>query len=215
MGFPAQLDKNDPAFPHDDTVSHFAAKELLILLRISVALGIAATAVTMATFWFWAWVPAVILLVCFAALLLCHNVEQRTRREKFEQELAVWREREAELRMTQLADPAAPPEAGHSPDEAAPTSELDIVPMPVLKREMWMGVEIVVGLGLAAVGVVIAGLVTGHLERDLVLLATGLFVVYGAFVMGPVWLGWFGDVDEAERRKEQPERTPVARAQFR
>jgi len=192
MGFPAQIDRTDLHFPDDDNISHFAAKEFQIALRIIAVLAIVGTAVLMALFPFWGWIPGVLVLAfAYLGLFISGSIEQRTRRAKFEQQSQQHR---AELshQLHQEAD---------SPIGANLLAEDDehFIPPRLLKREGIIGAEILIGLGLAAIALVIVGLWKGALPWELVAIAIGLIVAYGFLVMAPIWLGWLTDEQEQAR----------------
>ncbi len=191
MGFPAQIDRDDLRFPDDDNITHFAAREFQIVLRVFVVLAIIATAVVMATFWFWAWVPALVLFLAYLGLFLTTSVERRTRRERYERQMHEHREN--------LAHETHP--QADTPIEASLLAEDDehFTPTRLLKREGMIGIEILIGLGLAAAALVIVGGLKGILAWELVAIAGGLIVAYGLLVMAPVWLGWFTDEEEIAR----------------
>jgi len=195
MGFPAQLDQRDPHFPDDDTVSHFAVREVQIVMRVFVALSIAATAVVMATFWFWAWVPAVVLLLAYVALIAVNSLERKTAVARFEHAT-----REHQESMAHALDPQA-----DTLVEAALTArhESQFTPLRVVRKVGVIGVEIVVGVALAAIGLAFI-----LLPLELVLLGGVLFFFYMLFVMAPVWLGWMSDVEAVETGKRSNEHIP-------
>lgn len=199
MGFPAQLDRDDLHFPDDDRVSHFAAREFQIILRGVAILAMVSTAVMMATFWFFAWVPTLVLLLCYVGLAVINQVEQRTRVERYERESHRHR---AEL-AHELDPEADTPLAG----QLLARDEEHFTPMPLLRKEGVIGLEIVIGLALTAVALVIVGIVSGSLPGELVAIAGGLIFCYGFMAMAPVWLGWVGDMEEEERDKMGNEST--------
>lgn len=191
MGFPAQIDRTDLHFPDNDNISHFAAKEFQVSLRIVVVLSIVATAVLMVLFPFWGWIPAVILAMAYVALFLIDSVEGRTRRSQYEHQSQAHR---TELAHQMHMDADTPLEASFlAQDDEHFTSAA------LLKREGIIGAEILIGLGLAAVALVVVGVWKGSLPWELVSIALGLIVAYGFLVMAPVWLGWFTDEEEQAR----------------
>lgn len=198
MGFPAQLDHDNLHFPDDDTISHFAFRELQIFLRMAVVLSIVATAVMMATFWFFAWIPFLGLCASILALMFTSGVEQRTRSEHLE--------RAHHEHTVELAHELHPDADNALEAQLLANDEEHFMPMRLLKKESIIGVEIIIGLGLAAVALVVVGLITGHIPLEVATLGIGLFISYGLLVMAPVWLGWMTDVEAVERGHASNER---------
>jgi len=198
MGFPAQLDRTNVHFPDDDKVSHFAARELQIFLRIGVVVSIVVTAITTALLPFWLWIPLIALIACMVPLIVVNGIEQRTRAERYERAHREHVEESAH-RLHPDADSTI---EGH----LLARDDDHFTPMSLLKKESVIGIEIIVGLALAAVALVIVGVVTGHIAWELVMIGVGLFVVYGLLVMAPVWLGLFTDVEEVARGTQSNER---------
>jgi fatty acid desaturase len=195
MGFPAQLDQHDQRFPDDDTMSHFALREVQITLRAFIAITIAATAITMATFWFWAWVPAVVLLLAYIALIGVNSLERKTAVARYQQA-----SREHEESMAHAIDPDA-----DTVVEAAITGrhEAQFTPLPLFRKVGVIGVKIVVGVALAAIGLAFI-----LLPLELALLGGVMFFFYMLFVMAPVWLGWVSDVEAVENGTRSNEHIP-------
>lgn len=191
MGFPAQIDRTDVHFPDDDRITHFAAREFQIALRVMVVLCIVATAVLMVTFPFWGFIPATALCLAYLGLFITNTTEKRTREVRFE-------ERAEEHRVTRARQ--THPDA-ETPVEAALIAEDDehFTHPRLLRRDSVIGIEILIGLGLASIALVIVGVVTNSLPWELVAIAGGLIVFYGLFIMAPVWLGWFTDEEELSR----------------
>jgi hypothetical protein len=189
MGFPAQIDRTDLHFPDDDNISHFAAREFQIALRILAVIAIVGTAVLMALFPFWGWIPGVLVLaLAYLGLFISGSIEQRTRRAKYEHPAKAHR---AELahQVHDEADTQIEANLMAEDDEHFTSPKL-------LKREGVIGIEILIGLGLAAVALVVVGLWKDVIPWGLAATALGFIVAYGFFVMAPVWLGWFTDEEE-------------------
>ncbi|MGI9013757.1 MAG: hypothetical protein ACR2GY_05835 [Phycisphaerales bacterium] len=192
MGFPAQLDDHDPHFPHDDSMQHFAAKELHIVLRIMVVLSIVATAVTMATFWMWAFLPVTVLLISYLGLLVTGSTESRTRGNRFADADRRAVEHAHEFDVPRTTDPRAVAKMRRRGEDAS------WIPMPMLKKEAVAGIEIVIGVCLAGIALAII-----FLPAPLIITGAVLFALYMVLVMAPVWLGALGDFEEAEHSRLQ------------
>jgi len=195
MGFPAQLDQRDQHFPDEDSISHFAARELQIVLRVIVVASIIAVVLTMVTFYFWVWVPLTLLVAASIGLIVANSIERKTRNERLEAIHQAHRER-----LAHEIDPES--ESTVEAQFFAKDAE-HFTPLPLLKREWRIGIEIVTCLLLAAGALVALGLIYDLLAWELVAIGAGLVVCYGLLVMAPVWLGWFGDVEEEERLKQR------------
>jgi hypothetical protein len=191
MGFPAQIDRGERIHPHDDTVAHYWFHEGRIVLQAVVVLSIVATAVTAITFWFWAFIPATILLASYLLLIVSNHLEGRTQH------------RELMQRDTDDTAPAEAPGAGSAEEISA--WDVRDVSIPFLKREGWIGLEIAVGAGLAALVLAIV-----LLPWKLTLIGALLFFFYMLLVMGPVWLGWFTEEVDHETDRLRAEQRPKA-----
>jgi hypothetical protein len=171
----------------EESFVHFVAREGRVVLRILVIGSLIATAVTMITFWFWAFVPAVVLLISWGLLLITNDLEERTHVEG-----------EMPLDRAEAATPAVPDQsrALHLPGHEVPDA--------VFKRESRLGIEVAIGVGLAAL--ILCGIL-----MPWKLLAIGALVVFAYMlaIMAPVWLGALeDDIDKQAVVKTGPEQRP-------
>jgi hypothetical protein len=170
----------------EETFLHFIAREGRLVLRWVVILSLIATAVTMITFWFWAFIPAVILMLSWGLLLMSNDLEERTHIEG-----------EIPLDRAEAATPAVPDQsrALHLPAHDVPDA--------VFRRESRLGIEVAIGIGLAAL--VICGIL---MPWKLVAIGALVVFAYMIILMAPVWLGAIeDDIDEQTSRPASAEAT--------
>ncbi len=154
---------------------HFLARESRFVLRILVIGALAATILSMVSLWYLAIIPAIFLLVAYAALLMVREVEHRT-----------------EEPGTGAPPPPVVAERETIHDE--PGEPLNAEQFKLVARESKTGLWILLGVGVAAICfALVATFAFDLISPQFLLLAAFVLFAYILLVMAPVWIGAIED----------------------
>jgi hypothetical protein len=168
----------------DEGFVHFVARESRTVLRILVIAALAATVVSMVSLWYIAVIPAIFLLLAYAALLLVREVERRTYEPG-------------------NSGPPDPVVAEHETIHDEPGALLNPEQVKLVARESKTGLWILLGVGVIAVSLALVAIFTVDLiEPKFLGLAAFVLFAYILLVMAPVWLGWIEDDIEDQQRSK-------------
>lgn len=169
----------------DERFVHFLARESRFVLRIVVIGALAATILSMVSLWYLAIIPAIFLLVAYAALLMVREVEHRTEEPG-------------------TGAPPTPLVAEIETIHDEPGEPLNAEQFRLVARESKAGLWILLGVAVAAICFALVAIFAFDLiSPQFLLLAAFVLFAYILLVMAPVWIGAIEDDIEDQQAARQ------------
>lgn len=168
----------------EENVIHFAARESEVVLKWVVVLSGLATIGTLITFWMLAWIPALIFVGSLVLLLISEVIERRSETPA-----------ETDARLGRVRGERTVKEDRHL--------VVDPQSRALVQRESTIGMGILIGVGVLAIGVALALALFGIVPLKWVLVAGFFVFCYMLLVAAPLWLGWIEDDIEDETARMQ------------